>query len=241
MSKIKLTTLLVAGLITTHAYAGDMGHMTVNTSSKSIFFAGFEGDYTWADSSIGTDLNNTIPRVDERGWGGRVSVGVYNNYFEAFGISGEAGWGYYGKRLFQDSALNSAGSYTLYGFDLLFGLWKTYSNLDFFIKAGAMLETRRTTHTVNFSRLLPGGFASGTSVESSPMSTVVPEVKVGGIYNITEQLGASVSYMYLAGWNTRGSVQQSFSRTGGFVRNASLAGGPPSFSSIMFGLQYNFA
>ncbi len=237
MSKLKVASLLAASLMISNVYAGNMGQ---TIAPQNILFTGFEGSYTWADVN-NFFVNNRVERPSEQGGGGRISVGMFHHYLNTWSISGEAGWGYYGKSSYANSILQTYASYTLYGFDLLFGVLKTYSQLDLFIKAGVMAETSRVTRSINVAAALPGGFASGNDANSQTASNIVPEVKAGGIYNFTEQLAVSVAFMYLAGWETQGRFEQSFSSTTGFVRNSRVSAGPPSFGSIMAGLQYSFA
>jgi hypothetical protein len=97
-----------------------------------------------------------------------------------------------------------------------------------------MIENMQAHTKMSFASVVPtiSGYRNITRTETN----VVPEIKVGGIYNFTEQLGATVSYMYVFG-NSISAVSDV--RPG--VNSEVATGGPQTLSTIMFGLNYRFA
>lgn len=233
--KNKKIALLSFCMMASGVQAGMVG---AGLTSTSILFVGLEGSYT-GEKIQGFTFNSIFGTNSRQGGGGRASVGILRTYKNNTHFTAEAGWGYYGKSEYYTQPLDSFGSYTMYGFDLLFGVDQTYRNVDLFIKAGAMAEMVRFSSSTNLERVYSGGFITGTLQEARTDSNVVPEIKVGGIYNINDQLGISLAYMYLVGWEVGGSATSQAAPTG-IIINKNTSSGPPAFNSVLLGVRYNF-
>ena len=100
-----------------------------------------------------------------------------------------------------------------------------------------MIETLRGTAYKNLSSTYPGGLYSGQSQESSSTTTALPEVKVGGEYNVTSQLAISLAYLYAFGSNQKWSINN-YATPGAISINQQLNLQGPTFNAILLGLRY---
>lgn len=207
------------------AFAGTVGdiHTTPHTT---IPFGSAEAAATWlgTDSSV---IYGQPPALSLQHWGGRLAVGALFSHNEKMRFSSELGWGSYGS-VKSINQLTSPSIYKrmdcdIYGFDVLVGALYNYRQFDAFFKVGAMAENR------NYTGLLISGL---TTLKQKNMQTNVnPEIKVGGIYNINEQLGITLAYMRVFANNNTSSS---------FTANATTSSlENPTLDSVMFGLTYN--
>lgn len=232
---IKPSLLFSMLFLTFGANAGQMG--PAHTESLTIPFVSIEGSYTWPTFKTqlinGVSVDNSI-----QGWGGRAAGGLVHTFSNNWGVSGEIGWGDYA-RVSQNLVPASAVSMTIYGFDILAGALYQYNRFDFFAKAGAMLEDVRTTSSQNTALTNLTETVLGDKIVSSSSTNVIPELKVGGEYNFTDQLALSLAYMYAFGYPVSTVINQSLS--GSVLTNHSTVYDiPASLSTIQLGLRYKF-
>ncbi len=229
------TTLLASSVM---SYAGDMGPVKTFVPQNTYYVEG-EAAYTW--TSVGSLIVNgvTLPRTYD-GWGGRIAAGAMHPLNETWRTFAEVGWGYFDSAKAGNSTIGSTTNDYNYGADLLVGLDYRFSQIDIFGGFGAMLQAINT-HTVNdSSHLFEGSTITGVNDLRFATTTVSPELRVGGVYNFTENLGALVTYNYTFG-NTL-SLNSNTSVTGTAFHNAlSVVGQPLEKSTIWFGLRYSFA
>jgi hypothetical protein len=241
----KIISSVAFAALSSSLYAGGMG--PVSESQGHALFADGEAAYTW--NSVGnTIVRNNIISPTNNGWGGRVGAGAIHYFSDKIGFTGELGWGYYGQSKFSNNTYGFNSKSQIYGMDLLVGTNYHYNdNFDLFLKLGGMLENVRVNNVNNVQNLVQASGASvnGISNTTSTYGSVVPEIKVGGIYDFSDQWGVSVAYMYVFGnenvsLNTNSSITDSSSGLS-LNNNLSTTTAPVALSTIMFGLHYKFA
>src|SRR3990167_3799052 len=90
-----------------NAQAGQMGPISVATD---VPFISGEGSYTW--KHITTPAGGNVVTTVEP-WGGRVGAGIKHRWRENWGVTAEAGYGYYG---YNHSTINQSGGNDLLNF-----------------------------------------------------------------------------------------------------------------------------
>ncbi|MDX2346285.1 MAG: hypothetical protein QNK11_05395 [Legionella sp.] len=263
-----LTALLCASFTT--AYAGPMGKPKEPLPVLIPFLAG-EGMYTWPQGNAGLDVS--VPGIgdfnattNKVGWGGRIAAGALHPLSEKWAGSAEVGWGYYGSfssvpsvtfasgtssaaraRVTASSLGNSLNSYsTLYGFDILAGLYYLRPKYDLFFKAGALVQNFRTKIFINPTGLI--GHTLGQSVNRFPgtyqlnanIVNVLPEIKLGGGYHVKKNWLVTAAWMHAFGrkldTSKLGMTVNPFTITkfSGFIYT-------PTLNTVLLGLEYRFA
>lgn len=221
------------------SFGGSVGPATTPEAYHFTPFVGAEAAYAW-NNIEGVTFNNFKSQNSTEHWGGRLSAGVIRPIYESVNIIGEIGLGYYGKFDVNLPRISQQVSAELEGIDFLVGGLYRYNKFGLFLKGGAMQQTSLMTSTSDSSLTVPGVPPISISKNSSSTSQLAPEIKVGGLYNITEHLGATVSYMYVWGINPHQT------------KNVTLVNNLPivttdvnnQFSTLnllMFGLQYEWA
>ncbi|MDF1677978.1 MAG: hypothetical protein P1U32_04710 [Legionellaceae bacterium] len=242
MRQLKQAALLAGSIMLSPAYAGEMGEALPDKTRNATIFTALEGSYSWDGAKTPFEASRPDDPIT-RHYGGRVSIGMFQHYYnDSFIMSIEGGWGSYATTIYNQyrgELGNFSASSKAYGFDLLVGLWKPVEKIDFFVKAGAMLETLRQSYTKAIRLGLPDESIVTSYTLLDGKSVVVPEVKGGIIYNVTKQLGISLSCLYVAGWDVEESLSDLASPTNR-VRSATVSLGPPPFVSAMLGIQYSF-
>ena len=233
----KIMTLFSTLFLASTVYAGEMGPAL---SEENPLFASIEGAYTW--NSIQNQIVNAITlNKTNYGWGGRVAAGAIHQTLGAMSYSAELGWGYYDRTTLVSSIVGVNRDLSFYGLDLLLGGNYRYNQMDYFLKLGGMVQNMRINNSKNISQTVPGGMMTGHSKMIRTTSVVAPEIKVGGIYNLTTQLGLSLAYTYVFGNDAHGtSNNDATAAPASIITNSSYTGAPISLSSLMLGLRYRF-
>ena len=245
MKILKSSILLAATVLASSAFAG--GYTTEAPHSKPALFAQLEGGYTWDTmgsttfSFVGpTSTFTGGPAETTSGGTGVLSFGAihYSSAHPDLSYTGEMGWGYYGKREFTVRSNIIDSKNYIYGFDLLAGVDYQFTPMfDVFFKLGALLENVRLVRNTNLNAL----GASVISNETSTVSSVIPELKLGGIYNITDVWGLSLAYMHAFGNTPSMSVTKTIAAPGDVTSsNYSSTGAPISLNTVLAGLVYKF-
>lgn len=237
MDRIKNTFISTILLTSIAANAGTMG---AEFDARPLIapFASLEGSYTWNGIKSST-INGTKSTLTTDGWGGRAAVGLKHNYTHQLSLSGEIGWGYYGSTKQNLASLGSNAKFTITGIDFLFGPLYHYRKVDIFAKAGVMLESVRNNALLNLGTIHQGGLVSGLDRRVETYSGALPELKAGGIYNVNDNLGISLAYMFVSGYNPK--LNKTFSSSGGRIIDSGVVStGATTLSTIMLGLTYNF-
>jgi len=232
----RLTTFLGAAALTmtSTVYAGSMSNAT---SERHTLFTSLDAAYTWPATPQFSYYNpsakppTVTPNISSiNGWGARFAVGARHYTSSPWSFTGEGGWGWYGYQRYQKTPAvgSSAGDVInagigFYGLDLLFGATYEYRQFDIFAKIGGLIEQTLLIDSVHDLRL--------------SYSSVVPEVSVGGVYNLTNQIGIDLAYYYVFG----GRFNYNYSITVFGTANTSYTPTPTALSILSFGLHYKFA
>lgn len=234
-----MARMLMLGLVCSSAsYAGSMG--TVTKTRCSAPYLGFEGSYTW-NAQRSNHLNNSFSYDNEQQWGGRFSVGIVRPVKDRLSFTGEFGGGYYGSTNMKNPSTGVASlNYSIDGYDFLVGALYNFNQFDVFGSVGIMAQNYRRKSTVDLGQAVKGGLFSGMMSVREVDTEVLPEVKVGGLYNINDNLGISLAYMHVFGSSrvnnyTINATSSSIRLNGNFdIQN-------PTLNSILLGLRYTFA
>ena len=243
MNKMILSICLM-GLIDS-ACAGMMGNVSV--ADYFVPFASGEGSVTW-NTIKSVYIFDHPSSLSKQLWGGRGAVGLAHTLPNRFGYTAEMGWGYYGSTSSHNfgsapqGSLGITNSGNLYGFDLLAGLTYDFTSFQVNLKAGAMSESRHINGTAVFRNTNNGNNYLSTNQLQSVSTNTLPEIKVGGLYFINENIGLSLAYMHVFGNdNFVASVTGAFSSPQATQGIASVTSAQnPSLDSLLFGLIYQF-
>lgn len=246
---IALCTTSSSGL-----FAGNMGPITQSEAPSFIPFISGEGLYSWPKVQgitiiLPPEAPNTGTSTNiNQGWGGRVAAGLMHAITDRFAYSGEVGWGYYGhtempitftspltQREINGGIQNTTGNLDRWGFDALLGLLYTQPKYDLYAKAGALFQNLRLSLydiTLNTE--------GGTISTNTTVPGVLPEIKLGAAYHITDKLSANVSWMYAFGGDF--SVTLPYNDNNSVITVGAIGANlkNPSMNVVMFGLEYRF-
>ncbi|MDP1574957.1 MAG: hypothetical protein Q8L78_08545 [Coxiellaceae bacterium] len=245
-SSALLSATLVTALLASSVYAGGPDVMAMPAAPAHSLFTTVEGGYSW------NNYGNTIVAIhpttpvqhivtpSNNGGTGRVAIGAihYSTYCPKLSYTAEAGWGYYGSTSYTASAAGINAKNYMYGFDALAGVdYEFTSKIDGFFKLGALFENTKMNRNTDLGTYTGGIVTSGTENVSSTTSSILPELKVGGVYNITDAWGLTAAYMFAYGnGNVSSNIRKTATTEDKYVTNA-----PASINSLLFGLQYKFA
>ena len=237
ITSLSLITLLSCG---SYAYAGTMGPVSSPCLSS---FLNLEGGYTWNQIKNyrfeRTDLGvafSSHRHVD--GFSGRLGGGIMRPITEQIALSSEIGYGYYGRTKLRPVSVAERTNLhvrdNLSGLDALAGIVYTTPNYSVYFKAGALVQTvNRKTHAQFVPILIP---TINSMDESTTRTAALPELKVGGAYNYTNNWAITVSYFHAFGANPRTRAIANL-RTGVFSFNTNDQN--PSIDTVMAGIQYS--
>ena len=234
-------------------YASKMGPVLMDQDLRP--FVSAEGLFSWPQIHGYTvtlpapDTNTGQSVIHNRGWGARVAAGLLYAKTERFAYSGEIGWGYYGHTQMPitfaspltatqiaDGIGNTTGSLDRWGFDALIGLYYTQPKYDLYAKAGALFQNLR----VSLANL-PINASGGSMTINSTDPGVLPEIKLGGAYHITNNLAANLSWMYAFGGPF--DVTLPYENMNSIAKIGMIATQikNPTMNIVMFGLEYRFS
>ena len=239
LGKLAFSVAAVTASLTT--YAGDMGPKTPPTSMP--YFAG-EASYNWRQID-GPRLNGFSPARNNQNWGGRISGGILHFNSNNFGVTGEIGGGYYGSTKLAITPLATSAKLSVDGYDALIGILYKLTNteklekFDVFAKIGFMAQNLRINAQQTNLQLTNGGaLISGSTNNKSITIAMLPEVRVGTIYNARDDLGITLTYMHAFGSNFSSNTTKAATFGQGIVTNQVADIQNPSLDSIMLGLRY---
>ncbi|KGP63317.1 membrane protein [Legionella norrlandica] len=198
---------LISVLSSSFAHAGGMGGYN---SSCCSGFVSLEGGYTWSsidgyNFSVVGSSNTLTSTQDEQGYTARLAVGVLSMIDDQYGITGEVGWGYYGKTTINPSISDTFATlpaalnieHTLSGFDALLGISYIQNYFTLYGKAGALIQNMQTSSTAYFT---PTVFPVVDSFSLKTNRTaVLPTIKLGVAYNIDSNWSITGSYLLAVG------------------------------------------
>lgn len=236
----KIVLAMTTAAVFSAAHAGSMG--PVSTMASYTPYLTGEASYTWPQSNNPT-FTGLSTTSSSQGWGGRLGAGMLYNYNEKLGFTGEIGGGYYGS---QDrnlsGSMGNAGhmNYSIDGYDMLAGFVYKWNYFDVFFQGGFMMQNRRVSQSLDLAQTMPGSTMMGRSNVNANTSQTLPEIKVGGIYNINPNWGIDVAYMHVFGSTPSMTSDYSGTLGTGLTSNVSANLQNPTLDAVMFGLHYNF-
>lgn len=238
MNQCKLKTAIFS--ITAFAtaatpYAGTMG--SAPPSLARPYIAG-EATYTWRQIDA-PNINSFTSTLSNQPWGFRVSAGLLRLYTEKLGLTAELGGGYYGKTSISSPISASMGNISVNGFDVLVGLLYKLEYLDVFGEIGFMGENTRSDFTrYNLVQLLNGNLIRGRTRTRIPTTELLPELRVGGIYNLRNNLGVTLAYMHTFGSTMKYEIKSKTGLATGIDKLSDVNVRNPTLNSILLGLRY---
>ena len=253
---MKKSILALSTLLAGSAFAGTMGEV----SSRSLFSPYLAGEASWTSPQINQPGYNayTITQT-KQGWGGRLGAGVLYPagglgsalslipQLDRLAFSAEIGGGYYGQ--VNSTITNATGgvqqtaTHNIDGYDVLAGALYKFEHdklyhADIFFQFGFMVENLRNNTKTNYANGA-NPLVTGSQSVYDILSTAYPEVRVGGLYDLTENVAFSVAYLHVFGEtyasNTSVQVASGVTRLGGNIQRQ-----VPTLDSVLFGLRYNF-
>ena len=238
---IKGSLLLATAALISNAYAGGMTAEPMQQAPNPTLFTTLEGGYTWNDFG-NTTVQNTVIAPSTSGASGRLAFGAthYSTMHQNLSYTAEIGGGYYGETGHSSALRGVSAKNYIYGLDLLAGVDYQINNMfDVFFKLGGLLENTRMVRNTDLSKYIAGGTVTGIQNETTTSSSVIPEVKLGGVYNFTNLWGLSLSYMHAFGNNVSLDTNRTVNADTE-VTNGTATGIPVSLNNLMVGLRYKF-
>lgn len=233
----KIITAIPAILVCASSYAGVMGPVEAPIPGISPFVSA-EGAYTWNKLEPYV-VNSSASSLDKNGWGGRLAGGFIQPILNNYEFSFEGGLGYYGNTVKNTNGLAPNPKTLLEGLDVLIGGAYKYNQFGLFLKGGAMILNRQTKVTNILGEIAPGGLLSGSRTINNSVTEMMPEIKVGGLYDVNPNLAITVSYMHVFGANN-GGYSNIITSPDSINYIASMNQKNPTLNSVLFGLQYKF-
>lgn len=240
MKKNSVMGALVGSILAGSVYAGSMGPAFTHEIKP---FVSAEGFPVWiAFGGMNLVNNGSASSVDNGNFvsgGARLAAGMGYSYLPMVDLTSEAAWNYFGHT--SGSVSGKTMGATLSGVDFLVGAAYKYLNTEWFVKGGALFERASINFGLPSTFLLQsGGINVYSQVQASMVVTdVLPEVKVGGIYNYNENIGFSVAYMHAFGQTPHytGIVTDVGSNKYDYISTNLRA---PTLDSVLFGVRYQF-
>ncbi|TAL61575.1 MAG: hypothetical protein EPN84_07760 [Legionella sp.] len=246
MKKLTLLSLVSTLACSSLTYADCMGGgCSANAMKGGAPFFALEGGFAnnsfdGYNFTLSPALGTITSSEDKQNYLARISAGMIMSIEEQFAVSGELGWGYYGKTtltpvfvsytgpVFVPGSLNT--SYELSGFDALVGMLYTQPSFSLYFKAGALLENMKIKTNANFVSFNVADRMQYTSTQTG----VLPEVKVGGAYNFNENWALTLSLMYAFGSSpgVTGDFNTVTTNSSLVVKNSN-----PTVGGVMIGIQ----
>lgn len=252
--KMKPIVFFISALsCSTFIHAGTMGAAEAPAPISS--FLSVEGGYTWNQIGNNRFTITGIPgdlhsKESNNGGTGRIGAGLMRRINDNIGLSGEIGYGYYGKttsgaasalaEILTSIDTRADISNTITGFDALAGI--AYINPEYnynlYFKVGAMIQN------VNIKNTLHGDIGALVSrapavrvIFSSTQTAALPELKVGGGYSLNSNWSLTASYLRVFGSSP--SVNGNVNMSGNRVFDISFNSKNPTINTALLGIQYS--
>lgn len=221
---MKKTLLAIALLSAGASFAGTMGPIV----SKPAISPYITGEASWTSPQVKDNvINGIVLQKSYNGWGGRLGGGIMYPYNDVLAFTTEIGGGYYGNvsHTTPFGGINVQGN--IDGYDALFGAMYRVNNFDLFLQGGFMIQNYRETTSTALGFYL-----------NNDQTAALPEIKVGGIYNVNPNWGVTVAYMHAFGLQRSANADVVFGASGTST-NGTFYNRNPSLDAVMFGLRYN--
>lgn len=239
MNKITLISLISALSCSPLIHAGAMGGELSNSG-----FISFEGGYTLNNidnydfAIIGANVLLTSVKSNQH-YTGRLAAGMINMMDDQFGLTGELGWGYYGRTTLNPSLTSSNTGdtltikHTLSGFDALVGIAYIQQNFSMSLKAGGLIQNMQTQTSAVFGDLtLFDNFALNTKTIHT---AVLPEVKLGAAYNFDSNWAVTGAYIFALGSSPKTTGVFDINTFNAFL---DVNTQNPTLNTFLLGIQY---
>ena len=240
MKKITLISLISALSCSALVHAGGMGEQTCGTGSTcNAGFVSLEGGYSV--SSIG-NYNFTITGVPSsfssvkktQHYAGRLAAGMITMMDEQWGMTGELGWGYYGRTTLNPNLVLAGFDFTMKhtitGFDALIGLAFVQPSYSISLKAGAMIQNLQVQTTSNFSAFDLPLFEDNKTNQTAAL----PEIKLGAAYNFDNNW--SLTAAYLVAFGSSPKTTGNYDGIDRLTFNSNNLN--PTINALLLGIQY---
>ena len=253
--KMKPIVFFISALsCSTFIHAGTMGAAEAPAPISS--FLSVEGGYTW--NQIGNNRftitgfpGDLHSKESNNGGTGRIGAGLMRRINDNIGLSGEIGYGYYGKTTSGAASVLSELlatvidtradiSSTITGFDALAGIAYINSeyNYNLYFKAGAMIQNVNIKNTLHGDvGAVQEGFPAVRVNFSSTQTSALPELKVGGGYSLNSNWSLTASYLRVFGSSP--SVNGNVNMSGHHVFDISFNSKNPTINTALLGIQYS--
>jgi len=236
-SKNKFFPLLGGLIFISTVHAGDMGSAPL----KARPYINGEASYNGIQANP-SRINGNVSHVSSQHWGGRFAAGMLRFYTDTFAVLGELGGGYYGSKSFTNPQTTVVNTLAVDGYDALVGILYRAEYLDLFAKIGFMGENARKTIDVkNLSSAAGGDLVSGSTYTKLNDTQILPEIRVGGIYNLRENLGLTLSYLHVFGSTLSTVSNGAATLETGFYTATRVNDQNPTLNSVFLGLHYYIA
>lgn len=244
MKKISILSLITALSCGSYVQAGTMG--PIDTTPCLISFLALEGGYTWNEidgyNFSFTGVNRLYSHKSDKGGSGRVAGGIIRPINKQFALSSEIGFGYYGRTTLDSVntglAIGLPGHLnvrnTLSGFDALAGVAFTTPNYSVFFKAGALVQNMAMKTITDFTPFTPT--LRQSFHQKINHTAALPELKVGGAYNVATNWALTASYLHAFG-SSPGTTAAFNLNNGSAHFNTNVQN--PSIDTVLLGIQYS--
>ncbi len=234
----KIIGLLLVTYASTVFCSEDAKGMSGERFAFATPFFSAEGSYNTTES-INLRINNITAVPDYSSWGGRIAGGFMQPYKNNISFTEELGWGYYIKATHSIPSFGYKAVSTLTGFDALLGVMRTYKQIDFYVKGGAMFQRTAVLTQSDLSKVGGGNSYSGITNITTSSVDVIPEIKVGGQYHVYKNMALSLSYAHTFGTDV--TLDTTSVTNGGQISTSQYKNTQsPPLNLVMFGIQYYF-
>lgn len=237
MIKYVNKAIILFSLAGSFSYAGVMGATEAQSSFYAVSpYVSLEASATWNQVSR-IKLNNQITHSGTtQPWGGRFAAGLMFQNASPFALVAEVGGGYYGSKSVNYPVIAYSGRVTIDGYDVLVGgAYHVTAPLTLLGKVGFMGQNLRAKKASTSS-----GFISGTTTYYFARTEILPEIKVGGMYHLYQNIDFTIAYLHVFGETMYNNLTINASSSG-ISTNGESNTGNPSLDSVMFGVLYHFA
>lgn len=243
MKRLSLISIASTLAFTTLLHAGSMGEPDACCTG----FMSLEGGYVWSTTGdynlavLGvTDAYSSTQTHDQ--YAARLAAGILSMMDDQFGITGEVGWGYYGKSTqyprFYGPAITAPAtlrtSQQLSGFDTLFGVSFIQQYYSLYFKAGAMFQNMVTDTQAVIAPFVGFPLIDTLTIKRNN-AAVLPEIKVGAAWNFNENWALTGAYMLAIGGSPKTTAV--FNPTT-LTANLNINTENPTINAALIGIQY---
>ncbi|GEM_PF-3188295 len=222
--------------------AGTMGDVSLVDHNIKPFVS-VEGFPVWINAGSAEYIKDSTTQLSKHDFvsgGARFAGGFAYPHTPNINFTFDAAWNYFGRSSNSNSDADSRVTFS--GPDLLLGAtYKIKDKYELFAKFGVLFE--RLGYSFNSKTPLNYSFDGANYVTNLSMKSTVldflPELKVGGVYNLNTHWGVSLAYMHAFGDTPNFVLTDITTTTPGQLNIDSNFKGP-SLNSVLVGARYQF-